>query len=76
LGSLKNDDSVGTYKKDESKPGSTMTINWEESDQSAAQEENTVSSPKPKDPEVKKTVDNSTTTKSGKKLPKWLQEKK
>jgi uncharacterized protein involved in outer membrane biogenesis len=76
FGLFKKDDSVGTYKKDESKPGSTMTINWEESDQSAAQEENTVSSPKPKDPEVKKTVDNSTTTKSGKKLPKWLQEKK
>jgi hypothetical protein len=76
FGLFKDNESVGTYKKDETKPGSTMTVNWGENDPSSTESDTPPPSNPPKSQEPKKTVDNSTTTKSGKKLPKWLQEKK
>jgi len=70
FGLFRKDTSVGTYKTTEHKPGTTMSVEWNENDQ--PKKEDTSSEKKP---ESKTATAEPDVKKPAKKVPKWLQEK-
>ncbi len=75
FGLFKNDVNVGAYQETNTRPSAVTTVEWEENDKKESQPaQPTEGSGQLKD-ETPVNVPPSQTTKKGKKLPKWLQEK-